>query len=66
MTSRKNLINKQKSTLRPATLERVSRLAQKENGKQAYEGIDLQDAPDSRIVRRLKKKLQRKMNHGRK
>ena len=66
MTSRKNLLNRQKSTLQPATLERISRLAQKENRKQAYEGIALEDAPDSRIVRRLKKKQQRKINHGRK
>ena len=66
MTSRKNLINRQKSILQPATLDRVSRLRQKQNDKQAYEGIPLEDAPDSRIARRLKKKLQRKMNHGRK
>lgn len=68
MTSRKNLINRQTSTLQPATLERVSRLRQKQNAgdKQAYEGIPLEDAPDSRIARRLKKKLQRKMNRGRK
>ena len=61
MTSRKNLINRQKSTLQPATLEHVSRLRLEQP-----EEIALEDAPDSRIVRRLKKKLQRKMNHGRK
>ena len=64
MTSRKNLINKQKSTLQPATLERVSRLRLNKNLKPVE--VALEDAPDSRIVRRLKKKLQRKMNHGRK
>ena len=66
MTSRKNLINRQKSTLQPATLERVSRLRlqQKQNGHP--EEITLEDAPDSRIVRRLKKKQQKKMNRGQK
>ena len=64
MTNPKNLINRQKSTLQPATLQRVSRLASKQHGRP--EEIPLEDAPDSRIVRRLKKKLQRKMNRGRK
>ena len=58
MTSRKNLINRQKSTLQPATLERISRLTA--NGIPSSEAISLQDAPNSRIVRRLKKKQQRK------
>ena len=64
MTRRKNLINRQKSTLQPATLARVSRLRLLQDGHP--EEIDLEDAPDSRIVRRLKKKLQKKSNHGRK
>ena len=64
MTSRKNLINRRKSTLQPATLARVSRLRLLQDGHP--EEIDLEDAPDSRIVRRLKKKQQRKMNRGQK
>mgnify|MGYP003144171753 CR=1 FL=1 len=64
MTSRKNLLNRQKSTLQPATLERISRLAASKIP--SSEAISLQDAPDSRIVRRLKKKQQRKINRGRK
>jgi uncharacterized protein YoaH (UPF0181 family) len=58
MTSRKNLINKQKSTLQPATLERISRLAV--NGIPSSEAIGLNIIHNSRIVRRLKKKQQRK------
>ena len=64
MTRRKNRIYVHKSTLTPATLERISRLAASKIS--SSEAISLQDAPDSRIARRLKKKQQRKMNHGQK